>query len=236
MKKIIAMYKKEMGLYLNNPLGYIIIILFGVFANFLYIKDLFLRDSSSLRPFFDVVPWILLIFIPAISMRTFSEEKRTNTIELLLTLPVSPLEITLAKFFALQSLLALSISLTFSLPYTISRVGTLAGGEVIVSYVGLFLLGSSFAAIAMFFSALTKNQIISLLMSILSLFILYVFGTQYITPLLSKQIQEVLVFLTPSFQYEVFLKGLLDLRAVLYFISLTFAALFLTVVGIERRI
>src|SRR5438045_3150828 len=100
------LYKKELNFYLNNPIGYITIVLFAAIANFLFVKDIFLAGSASMRPFFDLVPWLLLIFIPALAMRSFSEERKSNTLELLLTLPVSETQIVLAKFFALVTVMS----------------------------------------------------------------------------------------------------------------------------------
>ena len=92
------LYKKELNYYLNNPIGYIVVVLFAVFANFLFVKDIFVIGSASMRPFFSILPWLFLVFIPALSMRTLSEEKRVNSIEILLTLPVSETQVVLAKF------------------------------------------------------------------------------------------------------------------------------------------
>ncbi len=114
-----TLYKKELSYYFNNPIGYIVMILFAVFANFLYVKDIFVIGSASMQPFFGILPWLLLIFIPALSMRILSEEKRTNTIEILLTLPVSETQIIISKFLALTTLLFVSLLLTFGLPVSL---------------------------------------------------------------------------------------------------------------------
>jgi len=229
MKKIITLYKKEMAYYLNNPVGYVVIALFSVMANFFFMKDLFLRGDSSLRPFFDAVPWLFLVFIPAVGMRLLSEEKRTNTIELLLTLPLSELQIVVSKFLTLVSIVVISLILTLSVPFLISRLGVLATGEVGASYFGLILLGATFGAITMIFSALT------FLLSLLTIFIFYIFGTTALTSIVPGFFRETLSFLTPSYQYESFIKGLLDLRSVLYFASLIIAALFFTTLILEKR-
>ena len=235
MKKIITLYKKEMAYYLNNPVGYVVIALFSVMANFFFMKDLFLRGDSSLRPFFDAVPWLFLVFIPAVGMRLLSEEKRTNTIELLLTLPLSELQIVVSKFLTLVSIVVISLILTLSVPFLISRLGVLATGEVGASYFGLILLGATFGAITMIFSALTKNQVVAFLLSLLTIFIFYIFGTTALTSIVPGFFRETLSFLTPSYQYESFIKGLLDLRSVLYFASLIIAALFFTTLILEKR-
>ncbi|MEO6508606.1 MAG: ABC transporter permease, partial [Patescibacteria group bacterium] len=111
-----TLFKKELNYYLNNPLGYIVVILFAVFANFIYIKDIFVIGQASMKAFLGSMPWLLMIFIPAIAMRSFSEEKRNNTLESLLTLPVSESEIVVSKFLALLTLLAIALLLTLGLP------------------------------------------------------------------------------------------------------------------------
>src|SRR3989339_11100 len=117
---MLTLYKKELNYYLNNPIGYIITILFALFANFIFIKDIFIISSASLKPFFSILPWLLLIYIPALTMRALSEEKKTNTLELLLTLPISESQIVLSKFFALLTLTILGFFLTFFLPISLS--------------------------------------------------------------------------------------------------------------------
>jgi len=129
-----TLYKKELNYYLNNPIGYIILVLFGVFANFLFVKDIFVVGSASMKPFFSFLPWLLLVFIPALTMRIFAEEKRTNTIEVLLTLPVSETQIVLAKFFTLVTVTGLGLILTFGLPLTLSILTKVYYPEILIGY------------------------------------------------------------------------------------------------------
>src|SRR4030042_2761353 len=130
------LYKKEINYYLNNPLGYIVVILFAVFANFLFVKDLFLVGSASMRSFFAILPWLLMIFIPALTMRILAEEKRTNTIEVLLTLPISETQIILAKFFALTTIVSLAFVLTIGLPVSLGFLTKMYLPEIFIGYLG----------------------------------------------------------------------------------------------------
>ena len=164
-----TLFKKELDYYLNNAVGYIVVILFAVFVNFLYVKDIFLNGSVSMKSFFGIIPWLFLIFIPAITMRAFSEEKRLNTIEVLLTLPVSEAQIVIAKFFTYIVLVILALLLTFALPASFYYLAHIYLPEVLVGYAGAVLMGASFIAISMYFSTLTKNQIVSFLSSLLVL-------------------------------------------------------------------
>jgi ABC-2 type transport system permease protein len=232
MKNLI---KKELNSYLNTPLGYIITILFGIFANFFFVKDLFITGSASLRPFFLLLPWFLLIFVPGQAMRSFSEEKRTNTIEVLLTLPYQETQIVLAKFLANLILFFIALSLTLSLPLSLSFLTKIYLPEVLVSYLGVLFLGASFSSLSLFFSSQTKNQVISFLSSVVCLFFLLLLGTDFFASLLPKNLQEFFVPLSPLYHFQNFVKGILDFRSLFYFFSFTFLFLFLTVLELEKR-
>ncbi len=232
---MITLFKKELTYYFSNPVGYIVAILFAVFANFLFVKDLFLRGDSSMRPFFDILPWLFLIFIPALTMRIFAEEKRSNTIEILLTLPIVEAVVVMAKFTALLTFSAVALLLTISLPTTLMFVGRLYLPTIAISYFGAFLLSAVFVSISMFFSSLTKNQIVAFLLSILTIFFLIIAGGDFLVSFVPRFILENLNSFSPLYHYGSFLKGLIDLRSVLYFLSLTVLFIFLTTINIERR-
>lgn len=232
--------RKELEFYLNNPIGYIVITLFGVFANFLYVKDVFLTGSASLRPFFDILPWLLMIFIPAICMRLVSEERRTNTLEVLLTLPVSEIQIIIAKFLAALALTFVGLTLTIGLPLSMYLLTSDAGGrihlpEIIVGYAGVLLMASGFIAISLYFSSRTKNQIIAFLAAVVSIFFLVIFSTDFAASVLPYAVQSVLNYLSPVTQVAPFVRGVVDVRGVLYFVSTATLFLFLTVIDIEKR-
>lgn len=232
---MLTLLKKELSYYFNNPVGYIVAILFAVFANFLFIKDLFLRGDSSMRPFFDILPWLFLVFIPALTMRIFAEEKRVNTIEVLLTLPISETNIVIAKFAALLIFSVFILLLTLLVPLTLMLVGKPYLPEIGVAYCGSFLLSAGFISVAVFFSSLTKNQIVAFLCSILTIFLLMVIGGDFLASFVPRFIQENLNSFSPLYHYNNFLKGLVDLRSVVYFASLTTLLIFLTVINLEKR-
>lgn len=230
-----TLFKKELDYYLNNAVGYIVVILFAVFVNFLYVKDIFLNGSVSMKSFFGIIPWLFLVFIPAITMRAFSEEKRLNTIEVLLTLPISEAQIVISKFFANIVLVILALLLTFALPASFYYLAHIYLPEVIVGYAGAILMGASFIAVAMYFSSLTKNQIVSFLSSILVLFVLLGVSSDLLSTFLPKLIQDSLVYFSPIYHFQNFAKGIVDLRSVYYFMSIAILFLFLTVVNLEKR-
>ena len=250
---MMKLYKKELGSYLNNPYGYILIVLFAVFVNFLFVRDLFLIGSSSMRPFFNYLPWVMLVFVPAVAMRSLSEEKRTNTIEVLLTLPISEFQIVAAKLLAIITLVVIGLSLTILLPVSIyivlqmQSIGFQALGgnthmvylktfpELFVGYIGSVLLASVFASISLFFSSLTKNQVIALLASILAIFFLIGINTDIAASVLPKMAQDVLLYFGPLYHYENFIKGVVDFRSLIYFVSVITLFIFFTVIDLEKR-
>lgn len=229
------LFKKELAYYLNNPVGYIVAILFAMFANFLFIKDLFLKGDSSMRSFFEVMPWLILIFIPALTMKVFAEEKRINTIETLITLPIYETAIVLAKFFALVSFTLITLLLTISIPISLSTLGKIVLPEIIVSYIGVIFFSMGLIAMAMYFSSTTKNQVLAFLFSVITGFILIVIGSNFLSTMLPNFIQEWLLFLSPTYHYENFLKGVLDIRAIGYFLSFALTFIFLTIINLEKR-
>ena len=229
------LYKKEINYYLNNPLGYIVVILFAVFANFLFVKDLFLVGSASMRSFFAILPWLLMIFIPALTMRILAEEKRTNTIEVLLTLPISETQIILAKFFALTTIVSLAFVLTVALPVSLGFLTKMYLPEIFIGYLGSILLAAAFIGLSMFFSGQTSNQVVAFLASVLTIFVLLVLSTDFTASVLPKIIQDFLSYFSPSYHLQNFIKGVVDLRSLFYFLSMNILFLFLTIIDLEKR-
>ncbi|NTU47280.1 ABC transporter permease [Candidatus Roizmanbacteria bacterium] len=230
-----ALYKKELSYYLNNPVGYIVTILFAGFVNFMFMKDVFLGTSVSMRPFFGLLPWLLIIFVPALTMRSLSEEKRSNTVEVLLTLPLSETQIVLAKFFAILTVVLFGLLLTASIPVAFSVVSKVYLPEILVGYGGIFLFSASFAAISLLCSSLTKNQVIAFLVSLVTLFFLTLMATDVISSFVPRFIQEILAYLGPLYHLDNFMKGLIDFRSVFYFISVITVFLGLTIIDLEKR-
>ena len=230
-----TLYKKELNYYLNNPIGYIVAILFAVFANFLFIKDIFVVGSASMKPFFSILPWLYLVFVPALTMRTLSEEKRTNTMEVLLTLPVSETQIVLTKFLALSTLLLIALFLTMGLPISLMFLTKLYFPEILIGYAGSLIMGAMFIAVSMVFSAFTKNQVVAFLSSVICLFIVLVLGTDFMAGVLPKTILDYLSYFTPMYHFQNFMKGVIDVRSVVYFVSALLFFLFITIVSLEKR-
>lgn len=232
--------KKEIGHFINNPFGFILLVLFGVFVNFLFVKDLFVIGTVSMRQFFATVPWVAMLFVPAIAMRSLAEERRINTIEILRTLPLTEAQIILGKFIALLSVAIIGLVLTLGLPISLNMLGAQAGSglylpEIFVGYIGLVVYVAMALAISIFYSGLTNNQVVALLLSAITLFVLNLIGTDFVATVVPKIVQDVLVVLSPINQLDVFVKGIIDVRALFYFLSATTIFLFLAIVDLEKR-
>jgi ABC-2 type transport system permease protein len=233
---MITLYKKELNYYLNNPVGYVVIALFAGITNFLFLRDLFITGSVTLKNLFSLLPWLFMIFIPALTMRSFSEEKRANTMEVLLTLPITEGRIVLAKFMSYVTLAAIGLMLTLSLPVAFYFLARVYIPEILVGYFGSLLLAAFYVSLSLFFSSLTKNQIISLLLSVAVLFALLGITGELFTSFLPKLLQDALTFFSPLYHMESFVKGVLDIRSLYYFLSATALFLFLPLFNLNAAI
>lgn len=232
MKEI---FFKEVKQGLNNYFGYIILFLFSLFANYLFIKDIFVSYVFSYKSFFLVIPWLFLIFIPALTMKSLAEEKKANTIEVLLTLPLSELEIILGKFFSQLFFVIIGLSLTLFFPLTSLFLAKGYLPEILVGYFGLILLAGFFISIGIYFSNLTKNQVIAFLSSVLVIFSLLVVGTDFFANVLPRFLINQLIYFSPMYHIENFIKGIIDLHSLIYFLTGTIIFIFLSIIDLEKK-
>lgn len=230
-----ALYKKELMQLLNSPVGYSVPIVFALFLGYLFMKDVFVIGSASLKPFFSVAPWLLFILIPALSMRSLSEEKRSNTIEVLMTLPLSENVIVLAKLLSLFTLTAITLFLTLSISLVLGFISSLYIPEIIVGYVGLLFLSLLYLSFSLFVSSRISNQIASFSISAIILFLMTTLSSDFLANLLPKTIQDVLLFGSPLLHLDNFVKGVVDLRSVSYFVLLIILFFKLTVIELQKR-
>jgi len=228
-------FKKEINYYLNNPIGYIVIILFSVFVNFFFVKDIFVSSVTSVKPLFNLLPWFLLIFIPALSMRIFSEEKRSNTIEILLTLPIKEEQVVFSKFFSLLVLYFLSLLLTFGFVIFLFLFSKLYLPEVLVGYFGEILFGASLIAFSLYISNKTKNQVVAFLISVLSIFLFLVLSSDFIASVVPRIIIDNLIYFSPVYHLQNFINGVIDFRSLIYFLSFIGLFLELTIIDLKKR-
>lgn len=233
MKSILL---REIKSFFGSPIGYLVIAIFlllnGLFL-WVFEGDYNILNSgfADLSPFFTISPWILIFLIPAVTMRTFSDEMKQGTVELLLTKPISIWEIVGGKFFGAFFLIVIAFIPTFIYVYVLYGLGMPAGnidlGSTIGSYFGLLFLISGYTAIGVFTSTLSENQIVAFIVSVFLCFILY-FGFQGIATQF-KDWQELIAFFGMDYHFKSMSRGVIDTRDTIYFASITLVFLSLTV-------
>jgi len=225
--------QKELRSYFNSPVAYIVLSAFTFIVGFFFTSSLFMMNQASMRPMFQLVPVVLLFFVPAITMRLLAEEKKSGSIELLVTLPTRDWEIVLGKFFAAWILIVVALGLTLLFTFTVAMIGDLDGGETLAGYFGLILLGGAFAAIGVWSSSLTRNQIIAFLVAIVLIAALTMVDD--LLPVLPLSMAPVLQFTSVSYHFDNIARGVLDSRDLIYFASLIFLMLYLAHNALESR-
>jgi len=238
-----TLLKKEIRTFLSSLIGYIVICVFllllGLFMWVLQMDSNVLDNGfASIDPLFAIGPWVFLFLIPAITMRSFSDEKKTGTIELLLTRPLTDLQIILAKYFAGLTLVVFSLVPTFIYYYTVQRLSLPPGidaGGTWGSYIGLLFLAGSFVSIGIFASSVTENQVVSFIIAVFLCFTFYI-GFEYLSkmPFLSG-VDNLILWLGINDHYISMSRGVLDTRDMIYFISVIALFVTLTKMVLERR-
>lgn len=229
--------KRELNSFFDSLIAYIMLVLFLGFSGFftwILGSDVFFIGQASLQSFFNVSYWTLFFFIPALTMRLLAEERKTGTIELLLTRAVTDRAVVAGKF--LSTLILICIALLFTLPYviTISSIGDMDSGEVICGYLGLLLMSSMYAGIGVYASSITSNQIVAFLTALfIGLFFHIIFGV--VAGQFGGWIGTLFSALSVSTHFESISRGVLDSRDVLYFCSVTLVALLLAELSLAKR-
>jgi ABC-2 type transport system permease protein len=231
---IITIAKREVSGYFASPVAYVFIVIFLLLAGFFtfMVSGFFERGQASLEMFFAWHPWLYLFLVPAVGMRMWSEERRLGTIELLLTMPVTPWQAIVGKFLASWLVLILALALTFPLVITVNYLGHPDNGIIAAGYVGSVLLSGAYLAIAAMTSAMTRNQVVSFILSVVLCLFLILAGWPPVTDLLVRWANPWFVQAISAFSvmthFDAIQKGVLDSRDILYFISVIVFCLFTT--------
>jgi ABC-2 type transport system permease protein len=233
--------KREFKGYFATPLAAVFLTIFvamtGAFA--FYIGGFFERGQADLYPFFAYHPWLYLFLVPAVAMRLWAEERKSGTIELLMTLPISPIEAVLGKFFAAWAFIGLALALTFPMWLTANYLGEPDNGVILASYFGSFLMAGAFLAIGSFISALTKNQVIAFILSATVCFLFVLSGMELVQNTLRSWLPEVVVSALGSMSFlahfEQITRGVISLQSVVFFLSLITFSLFANVITIDQK-
>ena len=241
MRNILIIAKRELGSYFGTPLAYVFAVIFvamtGAFA--FYFGSFFERGQADLGGFFLYHPWLYLILVPAIAMRLWAEERKSGTIELLMTLPVTTTEAILGKFLAAWAFIGVSLMLTFPMWITVNVLGDPDNGVILTSYIGSFLMAGAFLAIGSAISALSKNQVIAFIVAAVICFLFVMSGVELVQntakiflPAFIVQAISSLSFLT---HFDKVVRGLLDLPSLFFYLSVIAFFLFANVVIIDQK-
>ena len=227
MIPIWAVARKELRAYFGSPLALIFIGVFLAATLFLFFwaETFFARNIADVRPLFRWMPVLMVLLVATLTMRQWSEEQRAGTLEVLLTLPVRTTHLALGRFVAVVILLATALALTLSIPVTVELLGDLDWGPAIGGYLGVLLMGSAYAAIGLFVSSRTDNQIVSLILTVLLGGLLYMVGTETVTVFAGGGVSEILRAIGSGSRFESIERGVIDLRDIVYYGSV--ATLFL---------
>jgi ABC-2 type transport system permease protein len=236
MGNITTIAKRELSAYFASPVAYVFIVIFLLLTGFFtfMVGGFFERNEASLTSFFLWHPWLYLFLVPAVGMRVWSEERRQGTIELLMTMPITPWQAIMGKFLASWAFLAVALALTFPVAITVKYLGNPDMGVVLGSYVGSLLMAGAYLAITCLTSALTRNQVIAFIISVVICLFLILAGWPPVTGILTKALPDNrwIVELVSSFSvmthFEDFQRGVVDSRHLLYFLSVIGFSLFST--------
>lgn len=226
-----AVFKRELASYFQTPLGYVFIAIFLLLSGFFTFElgNFFNRSQADLSAFFNFHPWLFLILVPPIAMRLWSEERKSGSIELLMTLPISVFQAVLGKFFAAWVFLGVALFLTMPIWLTVNYLGEPDNGAILAAYLGSWLMSGAFLAVGSCMSALTRSQVVALILTVSLCFVFCIIGF----PMLQKSFHgwapswllDTLVNLSFFSHFQAISRGVIDLRDLLFFLA--FIALWL---------
>ena len=223
---IVTIFKRELMSYLSTPLAYLFTVIFVVLSGIctFYLGSFYERGQADLNSFFRFIPWLYLVLVPALTMRLWAEERKSGTIELLLTLPVPPLTWVLAKFMAAWLFVGVALMMSFPLWLTVNYLGQPDNGAIFAGYLGCWFMAGGFLAIGSALSAATQNQVIAFVLTLVSCLILVAAGFPPVIDLFKSWASHVVLDLVADFSFwRHFIsvsKGVIDLRDFLYFLSI----------------
>ncbi len=241
MNNIKAIFKREFAGYFSTPIAYVFIVIFlfltGAFT--FYIGGFYERNQADLEPFFRFHPWLYLFLIPAIAMRLWSEERKSGTIELIMTLPIPIYQVVVGKFLAAWCFTTVAVILTFPIWITVNYLGSPDNPVILASYIGSLLMAGGFLAIGSCVSALSKSQVIAFVISLVISFLFLLSGFPLVLDFFSGWAPQAVVDAIASFSFlthfESIKKGVIDLRDIIYFTALISFWLYANVVIIDAK-
>lgn len=241
MRAIFTIAKRELVAYFTSPVAYVFLVIFLLLTGFFTFTagNFFERGEASLAAFFGWHPWLYLVLVPAVGMRVWAEERRSGTMELLLTMPVAPWQAIVAKFLASWIFLLLALVLTFPAILTVNVLGSPDNGIIAAGYAGSFLLAGAYLAVSCMTSAMTRNQVVAFILSVVLCLFLVLAGFNPVTDLMTRWASPAAVDTVAAFSvvthFDGFQRGVIDGKDLVYFLSVIGFALFATGVIIRSH-
>ncbi|MSP67228.1 MAG: ABC transporter permease [Alphaproteobacteria bacterium] len=239
--RMLAIFRRELTGYFITPVAYVFIIIFLLLAGIFtfYLGNLYERGQADLTPFFLFHPWLYLFLIPAITMRLWAEERRSGTIELLMTMPIAMIDAVLGKFLAAWAFTGIALALTVPVWITANVLGEPDNGVVLAGYIGSLVMAGAYLAVGACVSSVTRNQVIAFVVSIAILFLFVASGSSIVLNFFQAFAPRAVVDVVSTFSflthYTAIAKGVLDLRDIVYFGSVMALALFANAVIVELK-
>ncbi len=236
MKQILAITRKELKSYFNSLLAVIFLgtFLAAIAIIFFSVEGFFARGIADIRPLFSWIPVLMIFLIAALTMRQWSEEQRSGTLEILLSLPTSHVQLVLGKFLAVMSMIGIALLLTLPFPIMVSLLGNLDWGPVVGGYLASILIAAAYASIGLFISSRTDNQIVALILTVLTGGAFYLMGSSFFTSFFPASVVEILRAIGTGSRFESIQRGVIDLRDLIYYASLSGIFIVLNILSIDR--
>jgi ABC-2 type transport system permease protein len=235
MENIFIIAKKEFKSFFISPIAYVFITVYLVVTNFLFFQGFFLNNQADMRGYFGLLPWVFLFFVPAITMRSWAEEKKAKTLELMLTWPLSDVEVVVGKFLASFAFLTIAILASLTIPITIMMLGSPDMGPIIGGYAGAILMGAAYLAIGLWISSHTENQIIAFIVGVVVTFVLFMISNPFVLLAAPSWLSPVLSYIGLGRHFESIERGVIDSRDIVYYLSVVGFFLFLNVQSLASR-
>ena len=226
--------KRELGAYFKSPVAYVVLSLFLIISGGLFFfGNFFIAGNATMDGYFGVMPLLLVFICPAIAMRLIAEERGSGSIELLLTMPVRDSEVVFGKYLAALMVLAVGLLLTLPFALTVAKLGPLDSGPVLGSYLGTLLLGGTYLAIGLLGSAMTKNQVVAVIVGWAICMALWLMG--FLSSAAGPVLGPVLQYASPAYQFSKIARGVIELRNVVYYLSAIGVCLVIAIQVLESR-
>lgn len=235
VRNVSAIARRELAYYFDSPIAYIAITVFlaicGVYLFVVY--DFFEGNQATLRPLFEQIPLFFILFVPAVTMRLMSEEKRAGTVELLVTWPISDTHIVLGKYLGALGFIAVTLLMSLAFPLVVSTLGELDGGLVLGGYLGLFLVGAAFAAMGLLTSMWTHNQIVAFLLAVFLCTFFY--AIDGMVGQFFEEARDAMAFMSFKAHFANIARGVVDTRDVIFYLSVIVVSLVVAVQSLQSR-